>query len=164
MFKTDVIYDVVKMKKHLFTICLFIVFTVFLPAQTAVRIEKLLEIKAVSYEQTAQLVLEAAGILGYATPIQAFRYADKWRLLYRNTKAVPGNNASLEGISFLIMQSFELKGGIMYSLFQTPHYAYRELVYQNIIQGRADPKMNVSGDLLLFLVNRVLSRKEEGLL
>jgi len=42
---------------------------------------------------------------------------------------------------------------------KNPHYAYRELLIQNI-QGRADPGMAVSGDLLLFVINRALEQKE----
>jgi hypothetical protein len=36
------------------------------------------------------------------------------------------------------------------------------MVYQNIIQGRADPMMKVSGELLIFLVNRVLFRIDDN--
>jgi hypothetical protein len=43
---------------------------------------------------------------------------------------------------------------------KTPHYAYRELLWQNVIQGRVEPDMAVSGDLLLFVVNRALELME----
>ena len=76
-------------------------------------------------------------------------------------KAAGSSGARLDGVSLLLMESFNIKGGIMYSLFRNPHYAYRELVYLDIIQGRVDPEMTVSGDLLLFLVNRILSRQEQ---
>jgi hypothetical protein len=58
------------------------------------------------------------------------------------------------------MGAFGIKGGVMYSVTKSPHYAYRELVYQGIIQGRADPGLAVSGDLLLFMVSKVLDRIE----
>jgi hypothetical protein len=51
-------------------------------------------------------------------------------------------------------------GRAFYTMMRTPHYAYRELLRQNIIQGRADSDMAVSGDLLLFIVNRVLEQTE----
>jgi hypothetical protein len=54
------------------------------------------------------------------------------------------------------MRSFNIKGGIMYSLIKNPHYAYLELVYKNIIQGRTEPAMNVSGERLLFFTTRAL--------
>jgi hypothetical protein len=58
------------------------------------------------------------------------------------------------------MGAFGIKGGIMYTAVKSPYYAYRELVHQGIIQGRADPDMAVSGDLLLFMIGRVLDRVE----
>jgi len=68
--------------------------------------------------------------------------------------------AKLDGVSLLVMQAFNMKGGAFYTMMRTPHYAYRELLYQNIIQGRADSDIAISGDFLLFIVNRVLERNE----
>ncbi len=41
-----------------------------------------------------------------------------------------------------------MKGGAYYTMMRTPHYVYREFLYQDIIQGRANSDMTVSGDLL----------------
>jgi hypothetical protein len=60
------------------------------------------------------------------------------------------------------MQAFNIKGGPMYTITKTSHYAYREMVFQDIIQGRVDPGMKVSGEQLLFLVNRVLYRMDDN--
>jgi len=133
----------------------------FLSAQTAVELDELLAEKAVSNEQAARLILKAADVPAFAGSDKlpderdAFNYAAERRWLPK--KAVIGEKASLQGVSLLIMRAFNLKGGAFYSLFKNPHYAYRELVYQDIIQDRADPQMTVSGEQLLFLVNRVIS-------
>ncbi|MDR2701323.1 MAG: hypothetical protein LBB72_02700 [Spirochaetaceae bacterium] len=50
----------------------------------------------------------------------------------------------------------------MYRLFGSAHYSYRELVYRDIIQGRSDPHMKVSGEKMLFIVNRLLCSMEEN--
>ena len=155
-----------KKKLFLFISCFLLVGTAFLPAQTAVEIEELLKKEALSNEQAARFVLKAADLQdlsnldGFPDQSDAFRYSVERRWLPRN--AVGGAEASLDGVSLLIMQSFGIKGGFLYSLFKNPHYAYREMVYQDIIQGRADPDMAVSGELLLFLINRVVSRLEDG--
>ena len=47
----------------------------------------------------------------------------------------------------------------MYSLFHTPRYAYREMVYRKLIQGRANPSMKVSGQRLLQIIDRSLARQ-----
>jgi len=70
------------------------------------------------------------------------------------------SEAKLNGLSLLVMQAFEIDGGYLYSFFKNPHYAYRAMVYRGIIQGRADPQMAVSGDLLLYTVNRVMNREQ----
>ena len=148
--------------KWVFVICFLLATPILLYAQVAAEIEKLLETEAVSYEQAAWLVLEAADLSGSfegSAPDGAFNYAAGQGWLPQ--KAAPGDKASLEGVSLLVMRSFGIKGGLFYSLIKNPHYAYREMVYQDLIQGRSDPQMPVSGDLLLFLVNRVLSRAEE---
>jgi hypothetical protein len=44
----------------------------------------------------------------------------------------------------------------MYSLFPCPRYAYREMIYRKLIQGRADEGFAVSGDRLLHIIGRVL--------
>ena len=147
------------MKKYQFllTFCLLLILPVLLPAQTAAEIEELLNTKAVSYEQAARFLLEAADLSAPRTPPEAFQYAAERRWLPK--KAVAGGEASLQGVSLLVMRSFNLKGGLFYSIFKNPHYAYRELVYQDVIQGRSDPQMAVSGETLLFIVNRVISRQ-----
>ena len=138
----------------------------FLPAQTAQEMEELLNNPAVSYEQAARIILKAADQLnpsnqdGFYSREEAFRLTSDKKWLPKN--AAGSAEASLEGISLLIMQSFGMKGGIFYSLFKNPHYAYRELAYRDIIQGSMDPEMTVSGEMLLFLVSRVFSQTESS--
>ena len=148
-----------KMKKVTVTILLlFLLLPVFLHAQTAERIERLLQSSAVTYEDAASFVLEAADVFTAPTPAEALSYAVEQGWLPRG--GAVGGNARLDRVSLLIMRSFNIRGGLFYSIARNPHYAYRELVYLNVIQGRNDPAMAVSGDLLLFMINRVLSYKE----
>ena len=131
--------------------------TSFLSAQTAERIEKLLQQNRVSYKDAALMVLEASGRLDaekQTSADDAFTFAMERGWLPKNAQA--NNDAMLGGFSLLVVQAFEIKGGALFSLFKNPHYAYRAMVYRGIIQGRADPQMFVSGDLLLYTVNKVL--------
>ena len=152
----------IKNCRTVLVICFLLAAPALAYAQTAAEIEKLLETETVSYGQAAWLVLEAADLSGSfdsSAPEGAFNFAAQQGWLPKN--AAPRDKASLEGVSLLVMRSFGIKGGLFYSLLKNPHYAYREMVYQDVIQGRSDPQMPVSGDMLLFLVNRVLSRAEE---
>ena len=151
------------MKKSMWLLifCFLPAVSVFLSAQTAVEIEELLKTETLSYGEAALFVLKAAEVSEPQNPAEAFSFAAERKWL--PGKAVSGGKASLDGVSLLIMRSFGKRGGIFYSLFKNPHYAYREMVYQDIIQGRTDPKMTVSGELLLFLLSRVFSLQEDGI-
>ena len=135
-------------------------------AQTAAELETLLNTDAVTYAQAARFVLqaaesadtEAAGAAAIANPEQAFQFAQENDWLPKG--ASPDTPARLDGISLLFMRSFGLKGGLLYSLFKNPHYAYREMVYRQAIQGRVDPQMAVSGYQLIFITNRILESNE----
>jgi hypothetical protein len=141
-------------------ICILLALPIFTPrvfAQTAAELETLFYTNAVNYGQAARFVLLAADIAD-TSPEDAFSYASEKNWL--PAKAEMDAAAKLDGISLLLMRAFDMKGGAFYTLMKTPHYAYRELLFQNVIQGRADPGMAVSGDLLLFVVNRALELKE----
>jgi hypothetical protein len=124
-------------------------------AQSADWIETLLASENVTYADAALLVLEAADLTAAPSPAAAFGYAAERGWLPRNAAA--DDAARLSGLSLLVMRAFDFKGGLFYTLTHSSHHAYRELTYRNIIQGRADPMMHVSGDLLLYTVNRVLA-------
>jgi hypothetical protein len=145
------------MKKHFFLLAFCFILASRIFAQTAAELETLLYTDAVNYAQAARFVLLAADIAD-SSPEDAFRYAmeKKW-LPAAATRDAP---AKLDAVSLLVMRAFNMKGGAFYTLAKTPHYAYRELLYQDVIQGRADSDMAVSGDLLLFIVNRVLDQTE----
>jgi outer membrane protein OmpA-like peptidoglycan-associated protein len=153
-------------KKHRYIfVVYFMLVSAFVPAQTAQRIEQLLEKETISYQEAAWIILEASGKFGFAntdvvsSSENAYRYAEENGWLPGNVKA--DTTATLEGVSLLIMRSFGIKGGILYSIFKSPHYAYRELVYRGIIQGRVSPKMAVSGDMLIFGTNQTIMIQEE---
>ena len=145
-----------------FAICYFL-FDNPLHAQTAAKIEWLLEQNMVSYQEAALLTLEASGHLDPANSTkaeEAFRFARERRWLPASVEANYAIN--LKGLSLLIMQTFNIRGGLFYNLFKNPHYAYRTLVYYNIIQGRSDPLMYVTGELFLFTVNKAMYLNGSG--
>ena len=142
-----------------FVICYLFFGNSFLFAQTAERIEKLLEQERVNYRDAALLALEAAGHLNAARQTSAdnaFNFAMQRGWLPKNAQA--NNAAKLSGLSLLVVQAFQINGGLLFELFKNPHYAYRAMVYRGIIQGRADPQMPVSGELLLYTVNRAMNK------
>jgi hypothetical protein len=146
------------MKVTFCALCCALFFGLFISApawsQTADELESLLNSPRLSYAQAARFVLEAADKVVIDDPAVAFRFANERKWLPPKTSA--DSFARLDGIALLLMRSFDMEGGFFYSMFGNSHYAYRELAYREVIQGRVDPGMAVSGDMLLFMVGRIL--------
>lgn|GEM_PF-3859303 len=103
-----------------FSICLLFVFGAgSVAAQSAAEeIETLLAAQAVTYAQAARFVLDAAEAAAFDSPAQAFAFA-----LQRNwlpAGASPDTPARLDGVSLLLMRSFDLRGGILFTITGGP--------------------------------------------
>jgi len=146
-------------RKFLFAVCCFV--TLSVSAQVAAELEILLNTSEVSYQQAAWLVLGAADIFEpTGIPDQDVAFDHAMNLGWLPSNAAPTDRARLDAVSLLIMRAFDIRGGVFFTLTGRPRYAYRELVFRNIIQGRSNPAMAVSGESLLFIVNRVFSFQE----
>ena len=147
----------IKLKWHMVLVLFF--FSAFaLSAQTAAELDKMLETNAVSVAGAARFVLGALeqlppGLSGAEAEKAAFDMASSkgWVI------SPAASDITLRETAFLVMNAFDFEGGLMYSLFASPRYAYREMVYKRIIQGRADPSFTVSGHRLLLIIGRALS-------
>jgi len=149
-------------RKYIFFLLCLLAVLAFAQAQTrqttAAEIEILLSSKTITYAQASRFVLEAANVLATDDHEEAFNYAIQQNWL--SNKLASNDLAKLDNISLLLMRSFDTHGGIMYGFTKNPHYAYRELAYLNIIQSRSDPSMLVSGEQLLYYINRILASQD----
>jgi hypothetical protein len=140
------------------TIVLFLFSSVSgLSAQTAEELDRMLETPALSAARAVRFVLGAAELLPeYLSGPEAEEAA--WTMAVEKgwVSGGPGDTLRLKDAAFLVMNAFGFKGGIMYSLFHNPRYAYREMVYKKLIQGRSDPGFSVSGERLLHIIGRTL--------
>jgi hypothetical protein len=144
---------------------LFLIILLTLPgragAQTADRLDALLETRELSYALACSMVLPAAGLAGADTTPEA-AFAEALARNFLPPDAEPEGAILLGELSFLIMRAFGMKSGFMYALFPGPRYAYRELVYRDILQGRNDPALTVSGARLLRILGRVLDYRGDA--
>jgi hypothetical protein len=60
------------------------------------------------------------------------------------------------------MKAFDLRGGLFYRFFPNARYAYRELIYQGIIQGQVDGSMSLSGELFFQILGRTMEAAENS--
>ena len=153
------------MKVVILILCLLLI-PAFLFAQspqesisTAAEIETLLNTKTVTYAHASRFILQAANVFTTIDTNEAFNFASERDWLPKDLSS--GDQAKLSHLSLLLMNSFNIKGGLFYSLFGSPHYAYRELVYLGVIQGRHAPNMPVSGEDMLFYINRLIAILED---
>jgi outer membrane protein OmpA-like peptidoglycan-associated protein len=132
-----------------------------LAAQTASELERILSLPEVTYGDASWFILNAAGIpLVDNSQDGAYRFAADKQWLPK--KAEARQPLSLGALSFLVMRAFNIKGGLMYTLFPGPRYAYRELSYRKILSGRAYSTMQVSGERLVRILSRALDYAGDG--
>jgi hypothetical protein len=128
-------------------------------AQTAAELEDLLNTKEITWAEAAYFTLasgaEAVPVNGAAARQTAFQFVRERGRLPKNAEA--GGKAKLDGLSLLMMRSFDIPGGLMYRLFHNPRYAYREMKALGFIRGRAYPANTVSGAEFLQLLGELLS-------
>ncbi|MDR0303122.1 MAG: hypothetical protein LBI04_12525 [Treponema sp.] len=148
-----------KLIKFCVVLCALFAVPVFLPAQTAAELEKILETPTVTCSQAARFVC-ASSESQEASALNsgdAFAWAVEKGWLSKNASADAPIN--LGGLSFLLMKAFDMKGGMMYMIMPGPRYAFRTMTARSIIQSPADPDMNVSGERFLLILGNVLSAK-----
>ena len=143
----------------LLVLCLFCAGFSLYAQSAAQEMEDLLAKDELTYAEAARFILKASEKFVTSDAEEAFWFAAKKGWLPKYTE--PADPARIDGIGLLIMNSFDIEGGFMYSVTKSPHYAFRELEYRNIIQGRADRYMKISGDFLIFTIGRVLSEIEK---
>ena len=141
------------------------IFFLFIPAiafaQNAAEMDALLEAETVSAAVLARFVLGSADLLD---PLLSGPEAEKaaYDMAAANgwIKTPSDESVTLKNAAFIIMQAFGMKGGIMYSLFNNPRYAYREMVYKKIITGHSDQNMKVTGQRFLQILEKAVSYAE----
>ncbi|MDR1248821.1 MAG: hypothetical protein LBK63_05905 [Treponema sp.] len=128
-------------------------------AQTAERLDAILDTERVSFAQAAVIVLPAAGLLAPdAGEAAAFAQAR----FYFPRRAEHDGPITMGELSRLVMQCFNLTGGFLYALFPGKRYAYRALAWRRLLPSNPDPGRFLTGEELLYIMGRVLSLAGEG--
>ena len=142
-------------------IILLIIFGFALHAQSSDMMDILLEEERATYGRAAYLELAA----GRQIPDEA-SVKDTMDLLENRNWNVKRKDAdapiTLGEYSYLLMQIFEMRGGLMYRLFPGPRYAARELVYLKIIDGDFTPGRAISGEEGVRILGRLMEWREEN--
>ncbi len=124
-------------------------------AQSNDLIDALLDRETADFGSSLQLILSAGGLVDEeATSEEAYETFRSlgWRM---RTKDLSDPLTAGE-LSYLIMKSLRLRGGIMYSILPSPRYAFRELVYRGVIPPQTPPGRIVSGEQVVRYLGAVL--------
>lgn len=124
-------------------------------AQSNEILDTLLDQEQATLGHTAYLVFLAAEIADEEwSPDRA---TDELRALdWGFEEADADDTVDLGALSFIIMKSFDMGGGIMYSLFPGERYAARELAYLGFVPGYASPYRTLSGREVTLILGRTL--------
>jgi hypothetical protein len=130
-------------------------------AQSNPVLDEILELEALRAGEGAWLVLAAAGkVDDQAGPEEAFRLLGEagWALKAAGAEAP----IRLGDYAYLLMQAFDLQGGLMYRILPGPRYAARELFFLRLIVEDGSPYRALSGREAVHLLGRVLELGEVG--
>lgn len=123
-------------------------------AQSNKFVDGLLEEGAVDLGSAAYLALAGSGLLeADASPEASFGRLVE--LGWAPAGSSASDPATASAYSFALMKAFGLRGGVMYSLFPSPRYAFRELVWLGVLGPRDDPAAPVDGVQALSMLGRV---------
>jgi hypothetical protein len=141
-------------------VCVVLLLLVVLPlaAQSNELLDQLLDQPSAHFGDVVYMTMTAAKLVpDTATPQDALQALQQqnWKIpLLALDAPIP-----LGTYSFLLMKTFKLKGGILYSIFPGPRYACRELGYLKIIASDVRTLREVSGEEAVRMLGKVMERQ-----
>lgn len=122
-------------------------------------VDRVLQQEALTSAEAVYLIQVAAGNAQEATSVDQVYQSFDWSSVGLEPKAAD-EPLTLGEFSFLLMQSLDMSGGIMYSLLPSPRYAARELHYLGHISGNRSPYRDVAGNEALRILGSVLRAQQ----
>lgn len=125
-------------------------------SQSAQRVDTILETTKTTFGQAAYLIHTAlnddSGEIDFSTAFDRFKS--------ENENLIPDTVTAEDVIpaktyAFLLMKTFNIKGGMMYRIYPCPRYAYRDLRYLAVIQGKNNPNASMTGATMLQILSRI---------
>ena len=128
-------------------------------AQSNEMIDEILAEDTATVGSSAYIALSAGGLISDdASPDRAVIVAREAGWLAESIDA--SSPASFGQIAYLLMQSTEVNGGLMYRLIPGPRYAAREFVFRDWSPERKAPGEQVSGQFLVRVTGNFLENTE----
>lgn len=119
-------------------------------AQDAEQISKILEKDHVNYMDFSYLIATELGM--NVSPFEAWAYCDRFESFPFTAK--PTDQIPAKMVSFFLMKNYSLPGGIMWSLTQSPRYAWKELRNNSFWSVSVDPSSTISGRNMIQAISK----------
>jgi hypothetical protein len=130
-------------------------------AQSNKIVDDLLLETTASYGNASYMVLTAAGLIPESAE-EEDALAEAVKRGYNPKGKGIYSPISLGEYSHMLMQVFDIGGGIMYSIFPSPRYASRELGFKGYIKRDFGAYRNVSGREAIQILGRILRERGES--
>ncbi len=143
------------MKKVLLAAAFLSVLSLFAYSQSAEKLTEIIAAPNATYGQVAYIAGVYQGIVHEDVSYEhAFETLQKDGVIKSTAKA--NEQISLKETAFICAKATNLKGGLFYSIFRNPRYAYKELKAKNVLPPTADPDMTVSGRDVIAVLNNCI--------
>ncbi len=132
--------------------------TTVLPQSNAL-VDRLLRQDIALFGETCYLILTAGGLVSESATVDeclAILSEQRWGLKEKQNDDL----VTIGELSYLIMRSLDVSGGLMYSLFPSPRYAFKELAFRGLITEGTGPYRSVSGNEVVHTLGNVMEWKE----
>jgi hypothetical protein len=121
-------------------------------------IDELLNQAVARTDSVAYIVLSAGGFISEdLAPEEAFVKLQNLKWVAPSAKGE--EPLAADTLAFLTMKALGLGGGVFYTIFPSPRYAHRELVYRDILPSSVTPGRIVSGEEVLRVLRLALDLK-----
>jgi len=114
-------------------------------AQSNDRIDELLRQDRARIDSAAYIILAAGGAIQETDGLDAALEKAIALGIFKSGVAAE-SPVRADEMSFMIMKSLSLKGGVMYALFPCKRYAWRELAFIKAVNVSGSPSHTVSGE------------------
>ena len=130
-------------------------------SQSNVVIDLLLNENQATYGKTLYLTVLAGGLIPEVSSVkQALHVAQDEHWVVRD-KEVDDQVTEAE-FCYMVMKALRLKGGILYTLFPSPRYAFREMKFRKLISEAKSPGDVVSGVHVVQTLGEVLEWRAQN--
>lgn len=140
--------------KKILLICAAVLLSFPAIAQDAQYITEIIARDQATYMDFSYLVASELGMEG--EPFEAYSWCDRFGSF--DLKKAPNTPITIKTASHFLMNNYGIKGGLIWSAFHTPRYAWKELKAKDFWKSGSDPDTVLSGRDLIKVINKFFDK------